>query len=158
MCWTRKSHLQQQKALIKVLLLVLLSVDLLGDGSTFNIPLNFVMIRKMHYSHYRACHKWTMLIPSFHPFKPVRFQQVFPQQDVVHPQPGSNLQERLWHNKDGQLLVNCLNVAIYDQRWSKPCFSIAFLWCQRYVWLHYQRSTIACLHRLGAWISICKRM
>ena len=36
--------------------------------------------------------------------------------------------------------------------WSKPYFSIAFIRCQRYVWLHYQRSSIACLHRLGAWI------
>lgn len=35
MCWTRKSHLQQQKASIKVLLLVLLSVDLLGDGNPY---------------------------------------------------------------------------------------------------------------------------
>lgn len=48
--------------------------------------------------------------------------------------------------KVGQLFTSC-------HLWSRPSFFHCIRsQCQRYVWLHYQRSTIACLHRLGAWI------
>lgn len=89
----------------------------------------------MHCSHYQGCHKWTMSIP----FSPSNWFVL-----------NRSFRNRMLYIRNlaatfGELFTCCY-------LWSKPCFSIQFLWCQRYVWLHYQRSTIACLHRLGAWI------
>ena len=136
MCWTRKSHLQQQKALIKVLLLVLLSVDLLSTGNPY-LCITFNKMEK-----YEPFPLLVLSIP-FSPSNRFVFNRSFRNRMLYI----RNLAAIF--RKVGQLFT-CLHLAIYDQNHHFPLHSIS--WCQRYVWLHYQRSTIACLHRLGAWI------